>query len=97
MEKNYKIFYFDISLIKKYFLFIKNQQFVGKHQIFLKKNYFFFKNFYRKNIFIYNGNKFRLLKINYFHLGLRLGNFVFTRKPFKYIIKKKSKKKIKKR
>lgn len=42
-------------------------------------------------LYIYKGNKYRRIRINDFMLGWKLGEFSFTRKPFKYPIKKKKK------
>lgn len=90
MEKNFKKLNINIFYFKRLFFFFKNQNLLGKNQIFFKKNLIIFKNLNKNNIFIYKGNKFRLLPVNFFHFGYNLGNFIFTRKPFKYIIKSKN-------
>lgn len=97
MLKNFKIFFLDKKLVKIFFLILKNQSILGKNQIFFKKNYYIFRILNKNNLYIYNGNKFRNLKIKYFYIGLRFGNFIFTRKPFKYLIKTKLQRKNNKR
>jgi ribosomal protein S19 len=89
MEKNYSFLYIDKYLLKTAMLLFKNTKLLGKNQIFFKKNYFFFKKLENNTIFVLKGNKFRSIKISYFNLGYRFGSFVFTRKPFKYLIKTK--------
>jgi len=42
-------------------------------------------------VYIHKGNKYRRLRLNKFMVGYKLGEFSFTRKPFKYPIKKKKK------
>jgi ribosomal protein S19 len=84
-------------LLKRFFILFKIKSLFGKNQIFFKKNILISKNFKKNSLFIYKGNKFRFIKINYFHIGLKLGNFVFTRKPFKFLIKSKTSSKIIKR
>lgn len=93
MVSYYKKYFLNIFFLKRLFLNFKNQKLLGRNQIFFKKNIIIFNKMNKNNIFIYKGNKFRFLSIKYFHLGYRFGNFVFTRKPFKYLIKNKSNKK----
>ena len=42
-------------------------------------------------VYIHKGNKYRRIRLNKFMIGYKLGEFSFTRKPFKYPIKKKKK------
>lgn len=97
MVTYYKKYFLNVFLLKRLFINFKNQKLLGKNQIFFKKNVIIFNKMSKNSIFIYKGNKFRCLFIKYFHTGYRLGNFVFTRKPFKYIIKSKINKKSIKR
>jgi ribosomal protein S19 len=89
MEKNFKKLNIDMFFIKRLLLLFKNNYFLGKNQIFFKKNIKFIKKMCENNVYIYKGNKFRAIKINYFHVGLMFGNLTFTRKPFKFILKNK--------
>lgn len=89
MEKNYKKLNINNFIIKRLLLLFKNNYFLGKNQIFFKKNIKFIKKMCNNNIYIYKGNKFRFIKINFFHTGLMFGNLTFTRKPFKFILKTK--------
>lgn len=93
MVSFYKKYFLNIFLLKRLFINFKNQKLLGKNQIFFKKNITIYNKMEKNNLFIYKGNKFRFLLVNYFHIGYKLGNFSFTRKPFKYIIKTKSNKK----
>jgi ribosomal protein S19 len=42
-------------------------------------------------LYIHKGNKYKRLRLAQSHVGFKLGEFSFTRKPFKYPIKKKKK------
>lgn len=97
MVKNYKKKFINLILLKRLFIFFKNQNLLGKNQIFFKKNLSIYQKMNKNNIFIFKGNKFRPLLINYFHFGYKMGNFVFTRKPFKYLLKTKTNSKLIKR
>jgi ribosomal protein S19 len=42
-------------------------------------------------LYIHKGNKYKRLRLTHLLVGFKLGEFSFTRKPFKYPIKKKKK------
>lgn len=42
-------------------------------------------------VYIYKGNKYKRIRLSYLFVGFKMGEFSFTRKPFKYPIKKKKK------
>lgn len=86
------------------FSFFKKNQFYDKKIINLsyliklnvyKKIVLFNKNsninilFRQKNIYVYKGNNFKKIHITKYHIGLKLINFLFFKKPFNYPIKKK--------
>lgn len=97
MEKKYSFYFLDKYFLKILLTLYKHNKLFGKNQIFFKKNYFFFKKIKNNNLFIFKGNKFRSLNVLYFHFGYRFGNFTFTKKPFKYLIKTKINSKLIKR
>lgn len=70
---------------------------LGKNKIIYKKNDNINKKFLNNDFFIFKGLNFRYLKVNCFNFNYKFGNFVLTRKPFKYIEKEKieSKKNLK--
>lgn len=78
-------FYFKLILMSNF-----NKPILGKNKIIYKKNNFIFKKLLNSNFFIFKGNNFRSLKINFFSLNYRFGIFTLTRKPFKFINKSKS-------
>lgn len=67
---------------------------ITKKNIFLKKNFWdkktiITKQFQGLTVGIYNGKEFKSLKITENHVGYKLGEFIATRKPYKYKGKKK--------
>ena len=42
-------------------------------------------------MYVHKGNKYKRLRLTHLLVGYKLGEFSFTRKPFKYPIKKKKK------
>jgi ribosomal protein S19 len=52
------------------------------------------KSILRCTVYIHKGNIFKKLFLNSYLIGKKLGEFAYTRKPFKYPIKKKKKKKF---
>lgn len=90
MEKFYINMYLNKSLLKKILILLKFQKLEGKEKIIFEK-FLKIPNLVNNHSFlIYKGNKFRFIKINKFLLNMKFGNFVFTRKPFKFINKMKS-------
>jgi len=63
----------------------------GKNKIFFNKAPRIPQPFLGLSLIIYKGYYFRRLRINYFVIGYRLGEFTMPRKPFKYLIKGKKK------
>jgi ribosomal protein S19 len=89
MEKKEKLKKFKKELVKKYLLF---SLFKG---LDLKKKIFFDKSSSVQSLisgvvlYVYNGNVFRKINVTQFLVCLKIGCFLFTRKPFKYLLKKK--------
>jgi len=61
----------------------------GKHRIVFKKSDLILKNFYNKTFLIYKGCFYRKLLINKFIFNYKFGEFAYTRKPFRYMLKSK--------
>ena len=89
MEKKEKIKSFKKFFFKKIILLNLKNSISLKHKVVFCKTCYIFSNFKGYFFYIYNGNSFRKILINQFFLSFKFGNFVFTKKPFKYLIKKK--------
>lgn len=77
------------SILKKIF-FVKTFGLLnGKQSIVFSKDSYIPNSFKNINIKIYKGNVFRNLLVDKFNIGLKFGNFVFTRKPHSFVKKKK--------
>ena len=61
----------------------------GKNKIIFSKYDLIIKNFYNINFLIYKGCFYRKLLINKFIIGYKFGEFSYTRKPFRYMLKSK--------
>jgi len=79
-------------------LFIKNKKFkkfknknVKKKLIIFNKSLPVLKTFIGISVNVYKGNFYRRLKISKYLIGYKFGEFVHTRKPFVYSLKKKKK------
>jgi len=89
----------------KFFLFLKKNE--RKHQEKINKSIKFLKasikrkttsryltiteSYMHMTLMVHKGNHYQKLFPEPFLIGRKLGEFVFTRKPFKYPIKKKNK------
>ncbi len=86
MEKKEKKKLFSKFLLKKIFFNFN----IRKKPLFVfKKNLTIFSFYKNNNFYVYNGNVFRVLNALQFFVCLSFGIFVFTRKPFKFLLKKK--------
>lgn len=79
---------YNTSMLRKIFL-IKFNKLNNINYIFFNKSNNIPKCFINTQIKIHKGNIFRTLSIDKFNVGLKLGHFVFTRKPHTYVNKKK--------
>jgi ribosomal protein S19 len=61
----------------------------GKNRIIFNKSDLIFKTFYNNFFLIYKGCFYRKLLINKFILNYKFGEFTYTRKPFRYMLKSK--------
>ncbi len=72
-------------------IFIKvRRQLKGKSRVIFNKSLSIPKTFLGHKFNIYKGFFFRNFFVSRFVLGYKFGEFSFTRKPFKYILKSKS-------
>lgn len=62
----------------------------GKNKVIFNKSISIPKNFLGHKFNVYKGFFFRNFYVNRFVLGYKFGEFSFTRKPFKYILKSKT-------
>ena len=88
---NWKMNKFSTNSFKK-ILLIKVSKFPvlkGKNKIIFSKYDLIIKNFYNINFLIYKGCFYRKLLINKFIIGYKFGEFSYTRKPFRYMLKSK--------
>ena len=89
VNTNWKINKISVDYFKKILLLKFNYKLKGKNKIIFKKYNKIIKIFLFKNIFIYKGYFYRKLNITKFILNFKYGDFIFTRKPYKYILKLK--------
>jgi ribosomal protein S19 len=75
---------------KKNFVFLKNNQSCLKKKNFVFKNtsIFITPSFIGKKLFLYNGSENCLILIRENMVGFKLGEFILTRKAFKFPKKK---------
>ena len=88
-RSKWKFFFFDKEIYKYIYLNKKkiNKENLKNKIIFSKNNTIplFFENY---NVYIYKGNIFKKFVFKKFFEGLKFGNFILTKKPFHFPIKK---------
>ena len=82
-------FYTNYVFKCSYILKIK-KQWKGKNKVIFDKSINIPKIFLGYKFNVYKGCFFRTIAVNKYILGYKLGEFSFTRKPFKYTIKAKT-------
>lgn len=82
-------FFLSKDNYKKILILYQNKTLIGRNKIIFNKSSTIVNKFKNNDIYVYKGNKFRILNINIFNVGFKFGNFSYTRKPFKYLIKAK--------
>ena len=90
-NKNWKLNHISKSTFKKLLILKVENELKGKNRIIFKKSDIIIKNFLNKKLLIYKGCFYRSLIINKFILGYKFGEFAYTRKPFRYMLKSKKK------
>ena len=89
-RSKWKGLYYNNTTVKcAIFLKIK-KQLKGKNKVIFNKSVSIPKNFLGQKFNVYKGFFFRNFLVNKYVLGYKMGEFAFTRKPFKYIIKSKT-------
>ncbi len=61
----------------------------GKNKIIFKKSDRIIQNFNNLKVLVYKGCFYRKLIVSKFILNCKYGEFAFTRKPFRYMLKSK--------
>jgi len=90
-NRNWKLNFLSKNIFKKILLLRINNTLKGKNKIIFKKSDTIVKTFLNKKLLVYKGCFYRNLYINKFILGFKFGEFAYTRKPFRYMLKSKKK------
>lgn len=96
-RSKWKFLFYSNDILNKAVQIKVKKKIKGKCRIIFKKSSSIPKTFLNYKFNIFKGFFFRSLTINKFFLGYKFGEFAFTRKPFKYIVKSKLKKNFVKR
>lgn len=88
---NWKFNKYSKSIFKKALLIkvSKFSELKGKNKIVFLKSDLVIKSFYNKNFLVYKGCFYRKLLVNKFIFNYRFGEFSYTRKPFRFMLKSK--------
>ena len=86
---NWKLNKVSTGNFKKLLILKVNKELKGRHRIIFKKADRIIKTFNNSNILIYKGCFYRKLLINKFSNNYKFGEFAYTRKPFRYMLKSK--------
>lgn len=86
---NWKLNKISKSNFKKMLILKSTKELNGKNRIIFKKSDFISRLFLNKNILIYKGCFYRKLFVTKFILNYKFGEFAYTRKPFRYMLKSK--------
>lgn len=86
---NWKLNKVSKSNFKKILILKSTKELSGKNRIIFKKSDFITNAFLNKNVLIYKGCFYRKLYVTKFILNYKFGEFAYTRKPFRYMLKSK--------
>ena len=86
-----KLNFISNNTFKKILILKLDNELKGKNKIIFKKSDYICKNFLNSNVLIYKGCFYRNINVSRFILNYRFGEFAFTRKPFRYMLKSKKK------
>lgn len=89
---SWKLNFISKNTFKKILILKIDNELKGRHRIIFKKSDKIVKNFLNKRFLIYKGCFYRSLVVNRFILNYRFGEFSYTRKPFRYMLKSKKNK-----
>lgn len=79
------------STFKKALILKLDNKLSGKNKIIFKKSDKILNVFNGHNFLVYKGCFYRNISINKFLINYRFGEFSYTRKPFRYMLKSKKK------
>lgn len=79
------------SSFKKLLIMKLDLELKGRNKIIFNKSDVISKGFLGYKLYIYKGYSYRSLNINKFVLNYKFGEFAYTRKPFRYMLKSKKK------
>lgn len=88
---NWKLNFISKNTFKKILILKLNNELKGKNKVIFKKYDFIINSFLNKKLLVYKGCFYRNLFVNKFMLNYRFGEFAYTRKPFRYMLKSKKK------
>jgi ribosomal protein S19 len=88
---NWKLNYISKSTFKKLLILKINGELKGKNRVIFKKSDFILTNFLNIKLLVYKGCFYRNLYVNRFIINYRFGEFAYSRKPFRYMLKAKKK------
>lgn len=86
---NWKLNKISKNTFKKLLILKSVKDLKGKNKIIFKKSDYIVKNFINLNLLIYKGCFYRKLYVSKFILNYKFGEFAYTRKPFRYMLKAK--------
>lgn len=89
----WKFFYYSKDILNKSIILLSGDNLDGKNKLIFDRSSSIPNLFLGKKLRIHKGQFFRGLLVNKFIVGYKFGEFSYTRKPFKFLSKKKSKKK----
>lgn len=88
-NKLWKLNMASSTLFKKALILKITNKLEGRNKIIFKKSDIITKNFNNTTFLVYKGCFYRKLYVNKFIHSYRFGEFAFTRKPFRYMLKSK--------
>ena len=86
---NWKLNKISKNNFKKILILKSTKSLKGKHKIIFKKSDYITRNFINTNVLVYKGCFYRKLYITKFICNYKFGEFAYTRKPFRYMLKAK--------
>jgi len=79
------------STFKKILILKLDNKLAGKNKIIFKKADRISQSFINSSVLVYKGCFYRNMNISKFVTNYRFGEFAYTRKPFRYMLKSKKK------
>lgn len=88
---NWKLNYISKGTFKKLLILKIDGELKGKNRVMFKKSDLILNSFLNTKFLLYKGCFYRNLYINKFIVNYRFGEFAYSRKPFRYMLKTKKK------